>query len=440
MKERIQRSHTWFWTSVFFAGIFVLAGCGRVEDQIATATVTLQPTATASATAVPLTQTPTATATIQPSNTPDYALLAEFKVPFDRVYSPIDSGIATSCAVMANRKVKCWGLNQLQDTSQIVEGNMEFQSYYVDIDGLPDKVVSVAVAFLRSCALLRDGTIWCWGGSLATQFQNSEDIHTTPYLVLGIHRRAVAITAGQEHFCAIVSEGVVCWGLNNYNQLNLESSTVYRSQPIYIDGLDAGVRDISAGSYHTCAVTQEGEVVCWGTNKSGQVGNGMTQEKSEPVRVSGLDSEVIAVATGNRHSCALDIEGKVSCWGSNIFGQLGDGTCRDSLTPVEVRQEDDRVVSITGGSSHTCYITEEGTAKCWGLNDLGQLGDGSFDSSCRPSAVANLQNVRAVSAGIFFTCASLSGDVHMCWGNNSYNQLGNGDTSGAASNVPVRVR
>ncbi|MBL8055523.1 MAG: hypothetical protein JNK29_02440, partial [Anaerolineales bacterium] len=146
----------------------------------------------------------------------------------------------------------------------------------------------------------------------------------------------------------------------------------------------AGVPRLAAGIGHTCALTADGGVKCWGANGDGQLGDGTTLNQGAPVAVAGLTSGVTAVATGWRHTCALTAAGGVKCWGWNDYGQLGDGTTTNRLTPVDVAGLTSGVTALAAGNTHTCALTAAGGAKCWGYNLFGQLGDGTTTNRLTP--------------------------------------------------------
>jgi len=229
---------------------------------------------------------------------------------------------------------------------------------------------------------------------------------------------------------------------------------------------DCGATGLSVGFAHTCALMVTGRAWCWGYNQMGQLGNGRVGAEtgfwgilcdSTPQEVLGVD-ELVLIHAGFTTTCGITDGGALKCWGSNQYGQLGDGlashgiSCEGidcSLIPVDVDllAVPTAALSVASGWYHSCLIGAMGEVACWGSNEHGALGDGlashgttceGVDCSRRPVAVSGLtQNVLALAASNQFTCALRLDGTVWCWGGNDSGQLGNGTTT--ASGVPVQV-
>jgi alpha-tubulin suppressor-like RCC1 family protein len=255
----------------------------------------------------------------------------------------------------------------------------------------------------------------------------SETATTTPDATIPTERHAVAVSAGERHTCALTDQGGVnCWGNNEHGQLG-NGSMVNSSVPVEVQGL-RNVTAIAAGWAHTCALTQSGAVECWGYNKNGELGNGKTADSSMPVEVSGLSAGAVVIGTKEDHTCAVIVDGAVTCWGYNPFGQLGDGTHISRSVPVAVQGLSGKAAWVAAGWGHTCALTTAGGVHCWGNNEFGQLGYGqeAFER-LTPVIIPELQSgVIGLSAAGGQTCALVLGGAVLCWGNNKYGQLGDG--------------
>ncbi len=286
---------------------------------------------------------------------------------------------------------------------------------------------AVDVGGTHSCAVTTSGRVKCWGAVLFLDGTSADSF--TPVAVNGLSLIA-AISAGGSHTCAVTtSGGVKCWGANSYGELGNGTRTD-SLEPVGVSGLASGIAAISAGGSHTCALTTSGGTKCWGANGSGQVGDGTTRRRLTPVDVSGLSFGVAAISAGAYHTCALTTAGGVKCWGANSTGQLGDGTTTPSPTPVGVSGLSSGVAAISAGGSHTCALMTSGQVKCW--------GDDVTSMSSTPVDVPNLSGVAAISAGGSHTCAVTTAGGVKCWGANGEGELGNG-TRSAGSSTPVDV-
>jgi alpha-tubulin suppressor-like RCC1 family protein len=261
----------------------------------------------------------------------------------------------------------------------------------------------------------------------------------------------VQLAAGAAHSCALLSGGTVrCWGLNSSGQLG-NGTAVSSSTPVVATGLTA-VTHLAAGDKFSCAVTAA-RVKCWGLNTNGQLGNGSLVGKTVPTQVMATPTAALSgvsrVAAGTAFACALNspgVNGTVRCWGANNTGQLGDGTVLQRPRPVVVKATATTglkgVTAIAAGGSSACALLTNGAVRCWGLNTSGQLGNNTLVSSKFPVQVAGINGVAAkataITVGANFACARISNGTVRCWGNNASGQLGNNTV--AASKVPVVVK
>ena len=278
----------------------------------------------------------------------------------------------------------------------------------------------------HTCATTDQRTLWCWGGSFDGQLGNQDtEWNFSPVRSTALRHDVRAVSSGQSHTCALdTAGGVHCWGNNDSGQLG-NGSTQASMTAVEVTGLGAGIAAVSAGRMHTCAVTDAGGVYCWGHNSLGQLGDGSTTTRLTPVAVSGLSSGVMAIAAGGNHTCALTLEGHIRCWGYNAAGQLGDGSYVQRSTQVAVTGLNQTVAAISASFSHTCALTTSGGVWCWGTNHMGQLGDGTTTESSRPVPVVGLgSGVRAIATGHLHTCALTNEGIVQCWGYSPDGQLG----------------
>ena len=349
------------------------------------------------------------------------------EVPAAEAAPPAIAAVSTggfqTCALTSTGGVECWGAGST--------------TVPVAVSGLSSGVIAITSGGTFACALTTAGGVECWGDNSYGQLGNGTATDSSvPVAVSGLSSGVSAISAGNAQTCALqAGGGVECWGDNFAGQLG-NGTTTGSLVPVAVSGLSSGVSAISAGSNYTCALTSAGGVECWGDNTYGQLGNGTTTDSSVPVAVSGLSSAASAISAGGNHTCALTTAEGVQCWGSNSSGQLGDGTTTNRYVPVAVSGLSNGVSAVSVGQNHTCALTSDGGVECWGSNSSGQLGNGTATDSSVPVAVSGLSSgVSAIATGGDNTCALPSTGGVECWGYNFYGELGNGTTTG--SSVPV---
>lgn len=339
------------------------------------------------------------------------------------------AGPYTVCAIREQR-LYCWGNNRI---ASLGDGSTVSKAMPQPV-ALSGKVKWAHVGLSYTCALLEGGSASCWGtlnrdnGTSVTQLK--------PEVVSGT-AAATYLSSGTSQFACIREESgaVRCWGeAAGYFGLlgaNPEISLEAREVPGAFDSLQ-----ISGGDTFVCAVGAEGQVSCAGSNGWGQLGDGTLKNHVSYANVVGLPVPATQVgAAGNGNACALAGD-RVLCWGSNRFGQLGDGTTGDRSLPVEVKGLE-AVSAIAVGRKHVCVLNQSGTVDCWGSNVRGALGDGTRISRTTPTRVQGLSFATEVAVGDDYTCANTADGIY-CWGDNDFGEMGDG-TFGGERLLPVKV-
>ena len=287
-------------------------------------------------------------------------------------------------------------------------------------------------------------------GTVAVAAQRSVDAGEIVY------HPPVRLATGRDHACAVKKNGQVrCWGLNGFgqlgngvplgengfalNELGEEDSSYFLPNPVNVLFGDK-IISIATGFSHTCALLENGKVYCWGSNEFGQLGNNSFFNSSIPVPVEGI-SNAVSIGVGDLHSCAIVADGTARCWGANFVGQLGDGTKISKNTPQRVESLEN-VISIDAGTSHTCALISNGEVFCFGRVLNGRLGDGNLGSTSEesqniPTRVLGINNAIQISVGDAHACVVGSDGLVQCWGWNVSGQLGDGSLEDRALFVNV---
>jgi len=271
---------------------------------------------------------------------------------------------------------------------------------------------------------------------------------TTPVAVIGGHAFS-ALSAGWAETCALTQAGAAyCWGDDTYGELGNGSAALTRT-PVAVTGAHTFV-SIASGNVFACGLTVDSAAYCWGNNAAGQLGIGPTSPRvcsnepcsTAPVAVSG-GLTFTTLSVGYWHACGLTSSGAMYCWGDNDDGQLGASTSETcaglacSTVPLPVAGAL-QFAQLSAGSFHTCGVTAAGAGYCWGNNADGQLGNGTTTRALTPAPIAGGFAFAAVSAfGRYHSCGLSADGIAYCWGYNAVGALGDGTTFGAYG--PVRV-
>ena len=370
------------------------------------------------------------------------ALATAVAVP---VFLQVSAGDAHSCGVTADNRAFCWGQNE---AGQLGNNNPDGSSVPIAVTGgLHFLQVSAGVSY--RCGVATDNRAYCWGrntfgvlgnGSMQQSFQ--------PVAVAGGHRFR-QVSAGYFHTCGVTTtDTAFCWGNNRYGQLGDSSEFNRRLRPVPVAG-GLRFRSVSAGGIsdrgHTCGVTLGNRGYCWGYGSDGQIGDGKTFQRRRPRAVAGglRFRELVAggahSAAFASHSCGVTTDDRAYCWGSNDRGQLGDGTTVTRLKPTAVAGNIG-FSKISGGGDHTCGVTTGRAAYCWGYNVYGELGDAGplgDDEPRLPTLVVGGLQFGLVSAGRVHSCGVTTENRAYCWGNGVAGELGDGTS--ATTSTPVAV-
>lgn len=283
-------------------------------------------------------------------------------------------------------------------------------------------VAQLAVGDGHGCALRRDGTVACWGKNDHGQLGNgsTNDAAAAVAVVDGQAKPITgitAITAGANHTCALKSDRTaLCWGDDASGQQGRGGSAAVNPVPMAV--ALTTITSLSAGARHTCATIMSGEAWCWGANELGQLAAAPSAGSAMPLEVvdrAGLAIDATAVAEGATHGCAKKRDNSLWCWGSNGSGELGDGTVSPTALLTEVATLGKRVSAAAAGSRVTCARLDDGSVSCVGLNDKGQAGQPAGTTVAVPTKVM-IEPATAIAAGGAHVCARLTGGRLSCWG------------------------
>jgi len=359
-------------------------------------------------------------------------------------WSEMAASATHTCGVRAG-ELYCWGSN--------VFGQLGFAPGDGASSVVPVKIAGtwkhVAVGAFHSCAIDDADKLSCWGlndvGELGTNQPTNMTPHPTPAAVFGGAGTWSRVAAAQSVTCGIGAAGgtgagkLYCWGANLYGQLGQAGGD--RAAPGEVSGGNSDWTWIALGGSFNCGVhgTANHNLVCWGEDGHGQLGQGsiLMNNLTTPTAVMTSDRTWTTVASGLLHSCGLQADGDLACWGANGVGMVGTGTSDDVVVPTQpLGQEKYRAVGT--GFGHTCAVHEDRRLDCWGAAEFGQLGDDAArsDSTSMPTVVSNEAVWDQVVLGDEHSCGLRMDGSLWCWGRNTFGQLGTGQASTLA---PARI-
>ena len=372
-----------------------------------------------------------------------------------------------ACAVKSDGTTLCWGEG---DDNRLGQANTTDQRVPAVVASLED-VRAIRAGNKHTCALRSNNKVVCWGsqanGSLGNGTSNANTSVATPTLVnnhsgnTGDLSGVRQLSVGGDHSCAVLNNNkVVCWGKNDSGRLG-DNSTTHRSSPVFVENDDddaiTGIKQVSAGSSHTCAARNNGEAYCWGSNSAKQVSSGSSGNYKYARSVKSNSStnlnNIVKVEAGYSHSCALRTDGKVRCWGSNTVSQIGYGSSggnktyadKNVLAPGEASDGTalSGVIDLVVGTSSSCALLKSQKIVCWGDSTDNILGNGSTTDTTETQWVlgednsGQLGDVVGINVGWYVACALKADGRILCWGKGSYYTLGDDSNSGNTYPQPV---
>jgi alpha-tubulin suppressor-like RCC1 family protein len=312
-------------------------------------------------------------------------------------------------------------------------------------NGTCNDPVQIAGGYEHNCAVLKDGSVFCWGQNNGGEVGDGTTVNRPAPVKVTLPAPATAIAAGglytalgtlgyTAHSCALLTNSsIACWGDNVYGSLGANDNAVH-AMPVVAQAT-TNFSQVSVGGGTTCAVDAFNGLWCWGMNNFGQVGNGTNIPLSmmtgvlKPVSVL---SAVTRVAVGGQHTCAIKTDGKLYCWGQNTFGQLGDGTTTSTNAPGTAVPGLTGVIDVLATRRTTCARTAT-DVYCWGFNGGGEVGNGSTTTPVlSPTKVMGLTGVTELALGQDTVGAITPAGVYM-WGVDAQGEFGDGNTTAAVS-------
>ena len=340
----------------------------------------------------------------------------------------IEVGDRHSCAVLVTGELWCWGANDLGQLGDTVN---PFESTPIAaIAVVPMDPIREVQAINHTCLRSEQGNVRCFGDNSSNQVDPALMQATAPATPATWIPGANHVGAGASHSCGTDGVNMLCWGSNGQSQL-----TGAAAGPGPVTFASATVDQLVIGGNHGCYI-QAGSLLCWGSNSHGQLAQDPTLITVVETPTAIAVTSPTDVALGRTHSCALSMDGAITCWGRNDSGQLGDGSGAQQIAPVPVMlpPEADTPIEIEAGFQQTCMINDFGELWCWGSNASGQLmlepdEMGNDEYTLVPRQIEIGVPVLAVVTGQTHSCVLTDDARVLCWGTNTAGQIGDGSTT-----------
>lgn len=356
-------------------------------------------------------------------------------------FEQVSAGQDHTCGVTADHLAYCWGRNS---EGELGDGTATSRTAPVAVAG-GLRFRQISAGYSSTCAVTTEYRAYCWGENAIGQLgDGSLTRRFTPAAVAGGHRFR-QVTIKFQHACGVSypDNRAYCWGDNRQAQLGIGTNSgpqtgyygAYSSAPVRV-ARSLSYHQISAGYDHTCGVTTDSFLFCWGYNRDGQVGDGSTSWIRLKPQLIASTRRFREVDAGRDYSCAVTTGERAFCWGNGDFGKLGNGRVGPSRLPKAVAGGFS-FERVTTGAFHACAESTTNRAYCWGSNGNGDLGDGTRTDRYAPVPVSGGLFFSQLSAGGFHTCGRTPAGVAYCWGRGFAGQLGNG--SAVSSTTPLAV-
>lgn len=353
-------------------------------------------------------------------------------------------GFSSTCAIKTDNTLWCWGENLYGRTAINTGSGDTLVPTQVSGGG---SWKSITIGYFHGCGIMSDNTVRCWGGNGSGQIgDNSTLMRLTPTAISGGGTWKF-IDAGNGHTCGIKTNDTLwCWGWNSSGQIG-DNSTTQRNTPTAVSG-GGSWKQVSLGSYysanHTCGIKSDNSLMCWGWNGTGKLGDNSTSNKLIPTIVTGGKLWSSVSTGGYYHTCGIDTQKILSCWGENTYYSiLGiESDIKNYKVPIQVSGNDswtDIAVAGLYGEQFSCGIKTGGSLWCWGWN-MGYLGNllgiGATEQT-QPTLVTGGGTWNNIDAGHYSLCGIKSEGSLWCWGTNYYGNIG--DSTFNDRNTPTQI-